>query len=178
MVSIPRQISTLLATLFQRTHKCIDSSKGECGDTLPPKNQFSVTIWQFKKKGICDKILSFHKTMSPIDDFLAQKFCPKKKILISNTHTHKNMFKICVFTNGTWEEPSKPAHVQDAGDVLWLELGFWRVLGPPRDRSWVPIWQAAARPFYRTTSVNTPCGLWQNHVSAVVCTTHWCPRSS
>jgi hypothetical protein len=68
------------------------------------------------------------------------------------------MFKIFVFTNGTWEEPPKPIRVQDAGDVLWLELGFWRVLGPPLHRSWVSIWQSAVHPFYRTKSVNTP--LW------------------
>jgi hypothetical protein len=143
--------------LFSREliRKCIDSSKGECGDTLPPQKK-SV----FCLKGNLWQNIVFSENYVTYWWFFGPKHL-SQKINTDIKHTHNKMFKICVFINGNWEEPPKPIHVQDAGDVLWLELGFWQILGTPLDRSWVSIWQAAVRPFYRTTSVNptpmTPC---------------------
>ncbi len=58
VTSIPRQISTSLATLFHKSHKCV-ASRHESADTLCSKNKFSVAIWRFFlffKMGICNRI--------------------------------------------------------------------------------------------------------------------------
>jgi hypothetical protein len=44
--SIPTQISTSLATLFHKSHKCV-ASRHESADTLCSENKFSVAIWRF-----------------------------------------------------------------------------------------------------------------------------------
>ncbi len=46
VTSIPRQISTLVAAHFHRSHKCV-ASRHVSADTLCNKNEFSVAIWRF-----------------------------------------------------------------------------------------------------------------------------------
>ncbi len=46
VTSISRQISTALATLFHKSHKCV-ANRHESADTLCSKNKFSVAIWRF-----------------------------------------------------------------------------------------------------------------------------------
>jgi flagellar biosynthesis protein FliQ len=46
VTSIPRQISTSLATLLHKSHKFV-ASRHESADTLCSKNKFSVAIWRF-----------------------------------------------------------------------------------------------------------------------------------
>jgi flagellar biosynthesis protein FliQ len=71
VTSIPTQISTSLATLFHKSHKCV-ASRHESADTLCSENKFSVAIWRFfpfLKMGICNRIFPLQKTRSSFADF-------------------------------------------------------------------------------------------------------------
>ncbi len=74
VTSIPRQISTSLATLFRRSHKFV-ASRHKSAHTLCCKQVFcrNLAIFPFFKMGICNRIFPLQKTSSPFADFSPQK---------------------------------------------------------------------------------------------------------
>lgn len=77
VVSIPRQISNKLTTLFQGKFRNIYiTNRQVCGDTFFAKKHFFVIFRRLKKKGLYDKIFHFQVIMSPFAKYLLKKkFC-------------------------------------------------------------------------------------------------------
>ncbi len=107
--SIPRQISTSLATLFHKSDKCV-ASRHESADALSSKNKFSVAIWRF----FLSKKWAFTTEYS-----LCRKLAPRLR-----TFHPKKM-------TDTWELQAKRVHGTFllwhayTCEVDWLEAARW-----------------------------------------------------